>query len=279
MDMMDYGSGSAIQWTSLADTFRKKELGIRIVVILTCCLSVLGSLMIIFSYAYFKKLRSKPRTILLHISLMDFGVSMSNLIGAAVYFDQYYHFQRGNSSQYQPQDSLQPAQPIHQLRETNTQLTPLDDGSYTASKTINGLCITQAFFAGYFTLGSIFWTVFLSVYIYLFLLYHATKPRLPHYSIFVSYLLSYGTPLIIVLWLTLTHRLGYAPYNSSGWCSLIVQDPATGEIDIYGVVFGNDMWIYLAIILIPILYIGSRNSIHKHLITSVSAIIIIHVLC
>ena len=152
---------------------------------------------------------------------------MSNLIGAAVYFDQYYHPPRGNSSQYLPPDSLQPAQPIRQLRETNTQPTSPGSGAFTASETINGLCITQAFFAGYFTLSSIFWTIFLSVYIYLFLLYHASKPRIPYYSICASYVVSYGTPLIVALWLALTHRLGYAPYNSSGWCSLIVQDPYT----------------------------------------------------
>ena len=47
-----------------------------------------------------------------------------------------------------------------------------------------------------------------------------------------------------------------------------MQDPATGESDIYTVVFGNDLWIYLAIVLIPILYFASLNYIHKNLVSS-----------
>ena len=60
------------------------------------------------------------------------------------------------------------------------------------------------------------------------------------------------------LWLVLTHRLGYAPYNSSGWCSLILKDPSTGDVDLYVTVLGYDLWIYLAMILIPLLYCSVR---------------------
>ena len=254
------GSGDPTPWFSLgtpkSDMFESKETGIRVVVILTCALSVLGSLIIVFSYGYFKQLRSKPREILLHISLMDFGVSLANLIGASVYFDRFYHIPFFNTSdltldsEYDDDDDA-----------------TVSDHTFTAPSTIEGFCTAQAFFAGYFTLGSIFWTIFLSIYIYIFLLYQNTKPNLPNYSFLMSYLISYGTPLIILLWLLLTHRLGYSPYNSSGWCSLIVQDPSTGDIDIYAVVFGNDLWIYLAIIIIPTLYFASHNYIHKNLVS------------
>ena len=255
----------AIPWTDVgqsgSQSFANKSTGIRVVVILTCSLSVLGSILLIFSYACFKQLRSKPREILMHISFMDFGVSLANLIGAAVYFDQYYHIsgEQGSNSSSVP-DSLTPAEQI--LDEANPVANEASN-TFSATPAIEGLCITQAFFAGYFTLGSIFWTIFLSIYIYLFLLYHKIKPGLPRYSLFVSYFVSYGVPLIISLWLVLTGRLGYAPYNSSGWCTLIVQNPSTGEGDLYAVVFGNDLWIYLAIFIIPILYLASCNFIHK----------------
>ena len=259
----------AIPWTAVgqsgSETFANKATGIRVVVILTCSLSVLGSMLLIVSYVCFKQLRSRPREILMHISFMDFGVSLSNLIGAAVYFDQYYHLpgaQISNSSHVP--DSLKPAQPI--LNETNSVASEASN-ALSATPTIEALCITQAFFAGYFTLGSIFWTIFLSLYIYLFLLYHEMKPQLPRYSLFVSYFVSYGMPLIISLWLVLTGRLGYAPYNSSGWCTLIVKNPSTGKVDHYAVVFGNDLWIYLALFIIPIFYLSSRNFIHKILVS------------
>lgn len=261
------GSGGAIPWTSLGGEFKTKEAGIRIVVILTCSLSVIGSLLIILSYACFKQLRSKPREILMHISLMDFGVSLANLIGAAVYFDDYYNIpdEHDSNSSLVP-GSLTPAHPIMINRELNS-VASESDRTLSATQTIEGLCATQAFFAGYFTLGSILWTIFLSIYIYLFLLYHQTKPKLPHYSVFTSYLVSYGVPVIIMLWLVLTDRLGYAPYNSSGWCSLTIQNPSTGKADYYAAVFGNDLWIYLALFLIPILYLASRDYIHKYLVS------------
>ena len=265
------GSSGAIPWTAVgqsgSETFEKKDTSIRIVVILTCSLSALGSLLLIFSYVCFKQLRSKPREILMHISFMDFGVSLANLIGAAVYFDQYYHTpgrQISNSSLVP--DSLTPAHPF--LDESDSvDVANEASNTFSATPAIEGLCVTQAFFAAYFTLGSIVWTIFLSLYIYLFLLYHKMNPRLPRYSLFVSYFVLYGVPLIISLWLVLTSRLGYAPYNSSGWCTLIVKSPSTGARDLYAVVFGNDLWIYLAIFIIPILYLASRNYIHKILVS------------
>ena len=238
-------SSGDVPWSSISETgevFEEKHPGLRFVVILTCSLSILGSLVIVFSYAFFKHLRGKPREILLHISLMDFGVSLANLIGAAVYFDQYYHRPGAAES---------------------------SDDDFTASPSIEAFCKTQAFFAGYFTLGSVLWTVFLSVYIYLFLIYHKSRPELPHYSLHAFYLVGYGLPLIIVLWLVLTGRLGYAPYNSSGWCSLIVKNPATGENDYFVAVMGNDLWIYLAMFLITLLYIASSIFIHWQLVSTV----------
>ena len=60
------------------------------------------------------------------------------------------------------------------------------------------------------------------------------------------------------LWLVLTARLGYTPIDSSGWCSLINRDISTGKADIFITVFGNDLWIYLAIVTIPIPYLSIR---------------------
>ena len=262
-----YGTSGDMPWISLeegdAETFQTKNVSLRIVVILTCSLSVIGSLLIIFSYACFRHLRSKPREILMHISLMDLGVSLANLIGAAVYFDHYFHAPAAgiSNSSLVPAGSLTPAKPVHyELGPVSQTETP------TARPAIEGLCKAQAFFAGYFTLGSIFWTIFLSMYIYLFLLYFRTKPKLPYYALCTSYFASYGVPLLVSTWLVLTGHLGYGPYNSSGWCTLIIQDPSTGKQNLYVAVFGNDLWIYMATVLILILYLASRNYIHKNMV-------------
>ena len=68
-----------------------KQIGVRIAVWITCSLSMLGALLIIFSYVFFKSMRSRAREILVHISIMDFLVAASNLTAAAVDFDRFYH--------------------------------------------------------------------------------------------------------------------------------------------------------------------------------------------
>ena len=203
-----------------------KHTGLRLVTGLTCALSLFGSLLILLSYACFKQLRSRPREILMHISVMDLGVSLANLIGDVVFFDQYYY------------DNSAPA------------------------LYIDGLCKAQAFFAAYFTMGSIFWTVFLGLYIYLFLLYNKSNPKLPVKTLVGSYFFNYTVPLFISLWLVFTCHLGYTPHTTSRWCTLIVKDPSTGEVNMFVLLFANDLWIYLATLLILLFYITSHIYIH-----------------
>ena len=46
----------------------------------------------------FKKWRTRTRDILVHISVMDFGVALANLIEDVVYFDRFYPAAVGNVS-------------------------------------------------------------------------------------------------------------------------------------------------------------------------------------
>ena len=170
-----------------------KQIGVRIAVWITCSLSMLGALLIIFSYVFFKSMRSKAREILVHISIMDFLVAASNLTGAAVNFDKFYNCTKGTDS----------------------------CSSYPAS--VDYWCKTQAFFAIYCTLGSVLWTISLSVYLYFFVVHHGTKTA--KYSLYFSYLFCYLLPLLLTLWLLLTGKLGYSPYQSAGWCGPILTIP------------------------------------------------------
>lgn len=210
-----------IAWNTTTDAFKVKDTGLRIVVGLFCSLSIIGSLLIILSYICFKKRRTRAREILVHISLMDLGVALSNIVGLVVYFDQYYY--------PRPEDV-----PVY----------------------IDNLCQTQAFFAAYTTLSSVYWTIALMAYLYFLILHSRTKHAL--YFLRFCYVFCYGFPLVVALWLVLSGRLGYSPYDSSGWCSLISIDPSNGKINVFVTVFGNDLWIYLAIFLIPLFYISIR---------------------
>ena len=212
--------------TNLEAAFLYKDPALRAVVGVSCCLSILGSLLIILSYILFKKRRTRARGILLHISLMDLGVALANLIGLSVYFDRYY---------------------IHHLY-INT--------SYKVPSHIDGLCKTQAFFAAYCTYASILWTIALAGFLY-FLIIH-NKSRISVYFFWISHITCYVLPLLVSLWLVLTNKLGYSPLNSSGWCTLINRDILNGKLDIFITVFGNDLWVYLTIVTIPILYTSIR---------------------
>ena len=197
---------------------------LRAAVGLTCILSMLGTVLIIVSYVFYKNLRNRARLILVHLSIVDFGVALSNFIGSMLHFDQYYVTYNATCISYHwPQHSY-----------------------------IKSLCETQAFFSHYFTLGSVLWTMSLAVYLY-FLLMHS-QTSLAQISLVVSFFLCYGLPICICLWLSFTDMFGYSAQSFS-WCALLAHNDVTGESHIFEAVFGYDIWVYLAMAVILILYL------------------------
>lgn len=223
------------------DCFLQKDFTVRILVWITCSLSMVGAVLIILSYICVSRMRTKARQILLHISIMDFGVALSNLIGSAVYFDKFYH---------------QPS--CHGDIDLDPQLP------CNVSQTVDYLCKAQAFFAIYCTVGSVFWTLCLSFYLYFLIVHHGTKTA--KYTLYFSYFFCYLFPLLITLWLLFTGKLGYSPYDSSGWCGIISLDPWTMERYIYVQLLGYDLWIYLTFLIVPVLSITA----HLHIRDEVS---------
>ena len=203
--------------------FVHQETHLKYVVYVTCSMTILGSLLIILTYLLFRELRTRVRLILFHLSIMDLGVGLSNLIGTAIDFNGYY--QRNYTE-------------------------------WAAPRYIHALCSTQAGFAMYSTYGSVFWTNCLAVYLYFAVVRCSDKTK--RILLWVSVVLCYVLPLVLSLWLVLTHKLGPSPYGSGGWCSLINVDPSTGTKEYFSITFGYDMWIYLTFVLVPLLYIGTR---------------------
>ena len=196
---------------------------VRVVVGITCVLSMIGALLIILSYILIKDTRTKAREILLNLSLMDFIVAAANLVGILVNFDDLL---------YRPV-TLQ-----------------------TRENLVNDVCKGQAFFAMYATVSSILWTNCIAVYIFFHILFEGQLKVF--WTMLTFYILSYGLPLTLGLWFLFTDKLGYSPYGSSGWCSLIVYNRVTGERYPLTVIFGNDIWIYLTITLVPLLFISLK---------------------
>ena len=212
----------------------RKDASLLAVVAVCCVLSMLGSLLIILSYVFITEIRTTSRAILVHLSIADFGVACANFIGATVYFHGY-------------------------LKLNNCETLPANN----MCAVINGFCIAQAFFAGYFTLASVLWTLGLAVYIYT--LVATVYSTLPIHVARFLFIFCWGMPLLIAVWLLQTDRLGYSPNGGAGWCSLKLASERQEE-QIFVVVFGNDLWIYTSFFMITILYLSS----HYHILRTVS---------
>ena len=187
--------------------------------------SMAGALLIIFSYLLFKDIRTKARQVLFHLSIADFGVGCTNLIGAVVY---YFHF-------------------IHECEYGKHLLLPC-----TAYK---GLCKTQAFFAAFFTIASILWTLVLALYVYILVV--DTGRKLSDWIVRVGYFVCWGMALFVSLWFVLTHKLGTTNLGSGGWCSLRVENKL-GNVNIFIVLFGSDLWVMITFVVILVLYTSTH---------------------
>ena len=209
-----------------------KDIGVRVVSGASSALSILGSALIILTYVCFHSLRTRARLFLVHLALSDMGVGLANLIGIIANFDSFYS--------HSPSPGM--------------------TGPYQPNISIVVLCETQAFVAEYCTLSSVLWTTCLAVYMYMLIMSH--EPKLTKLFLWFSYLFCYGTPLLVTVWMMATGRLGYAPYNSAGWCSLIAVKPfveheiLVPKVDLVSNIIGYDLWICLTIVLIVVLYIS-----------------------
>lgn len=170
--------------------FFDKHVALRVIVGITCCLSMCGAALIILSYFLIKDIQTKSRHILVHLSLADFGVACCNFIGVTVYFDQYLR--------YCPAEQLQKTGAV--VNHSNSAL----QHSVLSCNTLQGMCKAQAFLAAFSTLASVLWTLSLAVYIYCLVVHSKNKV---HYKVvYVSYVLCWGLPLFISLWLISTGK-------------------------------------------------------------------------
>lgn len=180
--------------------FFNKHLALRATVGITCCLSMLGSTLIILSYFLIRDIRTKSRQILVHLSFADFGVACSNFIGVVVYFDQYIrHCPTTMYSSTTTHLNQRADQGDREYSHTNS------GNSGLSCNTLKGLCKTQAFFAGYSTLASVLWTLFLAVYIHCLVVH---SKRVHHKVLYLAFVLCWGFPLFVSLWLMGTGKNG-----------------------------------------------------------------------
>ena len=230
------------------DYWAKTEKGVYVVAGTTCCLSIIGSILIIFSYLFFKDLRTNARLILVHISLADFGVAVCNLFGIAFDYDRFKNI---NST------------------------TDIQSSVFT-STTVKHLCRAEAFIAHFSTLSSVLWTMALAAYMYAVVITKLNngnkneENKQGKWFVRISCVICYGLTIFVDVWMFCTGKLGYSPSYTSGWCGTITNYRELEEKrrDYMSVFFGYDLWIILTMFFIVVIYL----SLHFYVRNEVSAL-------
>ena len=227
----EYNSAS----TTVNDTTQSVEfegylLSLKISIGIMCILSIIGAALIILTFIIFKDIRTRPRQLLVNLSLADMITAVFNLLGMLINFEKYLDYQKI---------------PV----ENQTTL-------------INDICITQAAISQYATNASILWTI--SIAFYMFIVVVLQKDRLAFILSPLYYLMSWGVPLVITVWFASVGYFGFEPETTPGWCNIIgtlrkSEGNSTTRIRVvYPIIIGYNIFVYIAFLILPALYISIR---------------------
>lgn len=147
----------------------------------SCCLSVLGSILILVAYFTLKDIRTGAQKIITLLAVADLFTA-SGYIAGSVNFLTHFNHTAGSKS----------------------------------CKVFTDICEMQSFVTTWSTMSSYCWTCFLAFYFFLILVFNRVTlagKLLPLYNV-VSWL----GPLLVVVPLLATQNLGFAPYVASNWC-------------------------------------------------------------
>lgn len=212
----------------LNDDNQSFKIGLKFSIGTMCVLSSIGAILIILTYILFKDIRTVPRQLLLNLSIADLLTAIANLIGMLVNFDAHL----------------------------NTCKVPHDQQSHVLGK----ICIAQAGVAQFATNSSILWTVAIAFYMLMRVAFK--KESIADKLIPLYYIISWGVPLAVTVWFSLVGYLGYNPDTTPGWCSIIgtvqVGNTTDTETVVYPVIIGYTGFVYVAFLLLPVMYATIR---------------------
>ena len=206
-----------------------------LVSIASCTLSVLGSLLIIYTYARWRDLRTGSRSIVTYLAIADLVTALGYLAGSANYIHHYG-----------------------------------DAEDTERCRIFNAACQIQSFVTSTSSLCSFAWTLFLAVYLYLVIV--RRKIVLANKLIPLFQVVAWAGPLLITLPLLITGKLGHSPYAASNWCFIKDYLPHDDRKYICGelnyevmllVLVGGKAWEIATYVLIIILYTAMKWHIHR----------------
>lgn len=153
----------------------------------TAILSVFGAGLIIFTYAVYKNLRTTARQLLVNLSIADIIISLSHFVGLLAHYESVF--------------------PITVELAKTGNVTLL----YTTP-----LCSAQGALTAFGTVASFLWSMLVAVYMLVLTQTRTAKPR--KILVPILYIVSWGVPTVIVIFLAAMDYLGYNPNDSPGKC-------------------------------------------------------------
>lgn len=198
--------------------------------LVSCSLSCLGSILILVTFCLLKDLRTTTQKIITFLAVADLISAIGYILGSINFLT---HFEKRDSS------------------DCNVFLV---------------LCKTQATITSWSSLVSFCWTVILAFHFFLIIVFKRfqfARKLVPWYNIF-----AWGVPLVIVVPLLVTDKLGYAPYAASNWCYIKDYDYHGLNISQNGltialILVAGKGWEFISYVSVTVLYLLIFCNIHR----------------
>lgn len=152
-------------------------LALKVCVNFVSFLSITGASLIIGTFIAFKSLRTRARQILVQLSIADFAVAASHLLGVSINLPKYSH---------------------HICKEI-----PLSDVNFTTDV----FCKIQGGTTIFFTVASFFWTIALALYLLTVIVFESQ--RAGKWMTLMFYPVCWGIPTVLVIVFAVIQSFGF----------------------------------------------------------------------
>ena len=197
--------------------------------IVSCSLSCLGSILIVSVYFGLKGIRNGTQKIITLLAIADFFTAAGYLIAAGNFLKHY--------------------------EETDPK----------KCETFDTICQIQSYITTWSSLCSFCWTVALAVHF--FLINTPNKRQFAAKLLPFENVVAWCVPIIIVLPLLATGRLGFTPYAASNWCYIrdnnYRKDIRDSDLNIALFFVAGKFWEICSYLIVIVLYAATKRRFHK----------------
>ncbi len=197
--------------------------------LVSCSLSVLGSLLIVFSYWRWKDIRTGSRSVVTFLAVADFFTAAGYIVGSVNYI---LHFNN-------PDDTYE-------------------------CVNFQQVCKLQSYVTTWSSMSSFAWTSFLAVYLYLTIVHG--RIILANRLIPLVHVIAWVCPFLITYPLLVDGRLGQSRIAASTWCFIEDHNYQEGKFssDTIVVTFlAGKLWEVLTYVVVCILYLVIKCHLRK----------------